>query len=339
MSSGRDTARLRSAADPADAGALLRTIWPLRSRADIARCSKLVRRLVVLGMPVAQASAVAVQVRNLLAFLTARAGRHRQSKTWRITAPDGRSILLPVGDPASRAFKDLVDGYDGFYERALVEFIVQRLGPDDVMVDVGAHVGYVSCFAATTGAAVFAFEIQRELFPLIEEAATINGLDLLRVLHAGAAQAAGLSAIPRSGSTLGGQLTDVKLDGGGFDPGTILQDYVVTVSLDEAFADKPTAPRIVKIDAEGHEIGILRGARRIIERGETTFVVEYHAHMIGSFGHSPEDLFALFDAARWEAFQLDDDGLSPVAGIGDVVPDPHDPNPKLVFQPRRAAGG
>lgn len=339
MTSGRDTARRQAVADPADPGFLLRTIWPLRARADIAQCSKLVRRLLVLGVPVSQTSALAVQVRNLLAFLTNRAGRYRQSRAWRISAPDGRSIQLPVGDPAARAFKDLVDGYDGFYEQALVEFIVPRLGPDDVMVDVGAHVGYVSCFAATTGAAVFAFEIQRELVPLIEEAAVLNGFDLLRVMHAGAAQDAGLSAIPRSGSTLGGQLSDPKVDAAGFDPGTILQDYVVTVRLDDAFAGNEPAPKIVKIDAEGHEIGILRGARRIIARGETTFVVEYHGHLIGNFGHSPADLFALFDAGVWEAFQLDDHGLKPVAGIGDVIPDPHDPNPKIVFQPRRAKSG
>ncbi len=334
MTIGRDAARRQAVADPADPGILLRTIWPLRARADIAPCSKLVRRLLVLGAPMAQTSALAVQVRNLLTFLTTRAGRYRQSKTWQITAPDGRSIVLPVGDPAAKAFKDMVDGYDGFYEQALIEFIVPRLGPDDVMVDVGAHVGYVSCFAATTGAAVFAFEIQRELFPLIEEAAVLNGFDLLRVLHAGAAQEAGLSAIPRSGVTLGGQLSDSKVDAAGFDPWTILEDYVVTVPLDDAFAEKAVVPKIVKIDAEGHEIGILRGARRIIERAETTFVVEYHGHLIGNFGHSPADLFALFDPARWEAFQLDDDGLKPVGGIGDVVPDPHDPNPKIVFQPR-----
>src|SRR3546814_17918314 len=74
------------------------------------------------------------------------------------------------------------------YERALIEFVVPRLRPGDVFVDVGAHVGYVSAFAATTGAAVFAIEIQRELIPLIEQLAALNQFDLLRALHDGASR-------------------------------------------------------------------------------------------------------------------------------------------------------
>src|SRR3546814_1456025 len=92
------------------------------------------------------------------------------------------------------------------YERALIEFIVPRLQPGDVFVDVGAHVGYVSAFAATTGAAVFAIEIQRELIPLIEQLAALNQFDLLRALHAGASRRPGLSMLERVDVTPGGQI-------------------------------------------------------------------------------------------------------------------------------------
>src|SRR3546814_15832225 len=90
--------------------------------------------------------------------------------TWSLPAPNGRVIHFPAADPGAVAFKEMADKHGGAdYERALIEFVVPRLRPGDVFVDVGAHVGYVSAFAATTGAAVFAIEIQRELIPLIEQ--------------------------------------------------------------------------------------------------------------------------------------------------------------------------
>ena len=42
------------------------------------------------------------------------------------------------------------------------------------------------------------------------------------------------------------------------------------------------------------------------------------------------------DQARWALSQLDDDGLRSIAGVADIRPDPRDPNPKLVFEPRMA---
>src|SRR3546814_19537666 len=90
------------------------------------------------------------------------------------------------------------------YERALIEFIVPRLQPGDVFVDVGAHVGYVSAFAAPTGAAVFAIEIQRELIPLLEQLAALDQFDLLRAPQAGASRPTGMSLIACGELTRGG---------------------------------------------------------------------------------------------------------------------------------------
>src|SRR3546814_5748496 len=74
-----------------------------------------------------------------------RAARYATTKTWSLTAPNGRVIHFPAADPGAVAFKEMADKHGGAdYERALIEFVVPRLRPGDVFVDVGAHVGYVS---------------------------------------------------------------------------------------------------------------------------------------------------------------------------------------------------
>jgi FkbM family methyltransferase len=202
-----------------------------------------------------------------------------------------------------------------------------------VFVDVGANVGYISGFAATTGAAVFALEIQRDLLPLIEQMATINGFDLLRVLHVGASTRSGLSMMPRFEGNPATQLDGQTIRFTRNEPTSIVDDFVPMMALDDAFLDPQLLPKLIKIDVEGHEIGVLEGARRIIDAGRSTFIVEFHPHLLLLYQRSAHDLLALFDRSRWRVQQLDDGGLRPVTGVDDIRPDPRDPNPKLVFEP------
>jgi predicted RNA methylase len=61
------------------------------------------------------------------------------------------------------------------HEPSVSRHIAERLQPDDVFVDVGAHVGYFAVLAAKFCKKVFAFEMQRCLMPLIERNINING--------------------------------------------------------------------------------------------------------------------------------------------------------------------
>ena len=115
---------------------------------------------------------------------------------------------------------------------------------------------------------------------------------------------------------------------------SVVDDFVPVMALDEGFCEPGLLPKLVKIDVEGHEISVIEGARRIIEAGRTTFVVEFHPHLIALYQRDATELLAPFDRSRWSVWQLDDDGLRPVTGVDDIRPDARDPNPKLVFEPR-----
>src|SRR3546814_17379611 len=68
------------------------------------------------------------------------------------------------------------------------------------------------------------------------------------------------------------------------DTRSMADDFVPLITLDDAFGRDRLWPTIVKVDVEGHEIAVVEGARRILERRQPIFVIEFHGHLIG---HSP----------------------------------------------------
>ena len=79
---------------------------------------------------------------------------------------------------------------------------------------------------------------------------------------------------------------------------------------------------------------MIEGARSIIAQEQTSFVVEYHPHLIDNYNRTAEQLLDPFPDARWQRSQLTDDGLRPIRSMADLLKDQRDPNPKLVFEPR-----
>jgi len=321
---------------------MLGSYWPPFSRAELMKIPERLRRIVVLGSVVGALPGnvfspqfLIWRVQEAVKFLREQTERYATAKTWSLTAPNGRTVKFPLTSASAVAFRDMAAKYTPYYEKSLVDFLLDRLGPGDVFVDVGANVGYVSAFAATTGAVAYAIEIQRPLIPLIEQLAAINEFDRLRPLHMGLSSGSGLSMIWRSGNNFGAGLEGETNRTITDEPSSITDDFVPMMSLDDAFMGESMLPAIVKIDVEGHEIDVIQGARRIIGLRRTTFVVEYHAHLIAMYGRTADQLTAPFDGEGWRWSQLTDDGLLPIRSMADIRPDPRDPNPKLVFEPRR----
>jgi len=173
--------------------------------------------------------------------------------------------------------------------------LVERLPENCVVVDAGANIGLVAVPVAQEllprGGVVHAFEVQRMMFYALCGSAALNDLENLFVHH----QALG-SAI----GTLGAGRLDYgqPQDFGLFslvDQSAAQPDQVEVVTVDSL-----ALPRLdfFKIDVEGMEIEVLKGARDSIERYLPLAWIEYWKVGI-------DDIKAQFAGLEYEFHTID----------------------------------
>ncbi|HEY4348635.1 MAG TPA: FkbM family methyltransferase, partial [Gaiellaceae bacterium] len=148
----------------------------------------------------------------------------------------------------------------GHYEAESQAFLQAHLKPGDVVYDVGAHHGFFSVCAARLGATVVAFEPAAENVERIRRQARLN-VARIEVVEAAVWDSDSGVALHSGGSSSEWTATEGGL--------------VRSVTIDE-FAATSRPPDFVKIDAEGAESRVLRGATRVLERFRPTVLCECH---------------------------------------------------------------
>lgn len=72
------------------------------------------------------------------------------------------------------------------------------------------------------------------------------------------------------------------------------ESYEVDVVTLDDYADEIPAGRVViKVDVEGREGGVLRGAQKMLSRPDVMLIAEYHRDVMASTGDSVEDVFSV----------------------------------------------
>lgn len=172
------------------------------------------------------------------------------------------------------------------------------------VIDVGAHIGLVSLPVASVlapGGVLVSFEPARANRDLLARHLRINGFESVRV----------------EGSLVGGEdLAEVDFfemeDASGMNsvvPGAMGTEYhavrKVQVSLDAYCERHNLSPEVVKIDVEGAELGVLRGARAMLSRCRPLVFLSVHPRQIALLGESTEALSALIDSLNYDCRQAD----------------------------------
>jgi len=155
-------------------------------------------------------------------------------------------------------------------ESRTAELFTKLLAPGQVVVDVGANVGYYALTAAVgVGSAgrVVAFEPGPATAERLRENAALNNFSNLTVVQAAVSDVSGTSCFQLAQDCEGSSLYSVGED-------TVGSVNARVTTLD-SLADELGLDRVdlVKIDAEGAEVAVIRGARHLLSRADSPKVI------------------------------------------------------------------
>ena len=229
------------------------------------------------------------------------------------TTPTGSHRLtyaFNLASPVQRDMHALLDA-DGFYEPETTILIASVLKPGDVFIDVGAHVGYFSVLAAAlVGPAgqVVSFEPEPGNYAQLSEHIRLNGLTQVLPRHCAAgAQEAVLDLHINADNDGGHALWDVRLHAYNERSRATPRAHPVFVTTLDRVLGAVTRGRVkaIKIDVEGNEHSVLRGARQTLETHQVPYVIaEVNRTGLELLGTSETGLRAFMTMLGYETWLL-----------------------------------
>lgn len=258
------------------------------------------------------------------------------AKARRVEFGDGLNLIFMADHPTAESFLRRFLPGTNLHEPELVAYLKRTVRRGDMIVDLGAHVGYVSCIAAALGAAVLAVEMQPTLIPIIQRNAELNDLWCVHTLCAAIGDRTGLVPSLRNSPSPGFRATLGEWAQGAFPPTNVNHDLIPLLTLDSLFAGGPY-PTLVKVDVEGAEARVLAGAEQTIAAAQTRFMVEVHAHQLELFGDNLAGIASRFPVENWTLAMLTEQGVEPLSREQFLDPDGpvarHAHNAAVLFEP------
>jgi FkbM family methyltransferase len=183
----------------------------------------------------------------------------------------------------------------GTFERAEQDVFARTVRAGDVVYDLGANVGFYTLLAAKlvgpTGRVVAFEPVPRNLGYLRRHLA-LNRCENVTVVAAAVSDRPGRARFRDGPAHTVGTLAD---DG----------EYDVDVVALDGFAGPP--PRVIKIDVEGAEAGVLRGARRVLREVRPIVLLSTHSTAVR------EACLSLLSEARYRAGPMGGDPADLIA--------------------------
>jgi FkbM family methyltransferase len=200
------------------------------------------------------------------------------------------------------------------YEPEVWPAIMAEVREGDVIADVGAHIGlYTLAFAQRVGATghVYAFEPDPASMSLLRRGVELNGVGTTTTALACAAGDGNEKVLFTTGRGSESHVTAGSGESGA---------QIETTSLDEVF-DQARLD-LLKIDVEGYEAHVLRGARRLLgdpDRAPPVIFIEVHPYAWERYGTTAELLLGLLTDCDYQVSDLRGNILSDIQEYGEIV--------------------
>ena len=215
----------------------------------------------------------------------------------RVSLEPGVSLLL---DPDDHVGGDILE--NGCWEAELWAAIERRLPRGGTFVDVGAHIGYHSLKAAARvgeAGCVVAIEANPRTFAQLEENVRASGA-AVTLLHAACLDRETEVELYSAARRNTGGSSVCRANAGR--EGDIQQTDVVAANSLDALLRQVGVDRVdvMKIDVEGAELQVLRGAAETLDRFRPAIVVEFMEHHLKAMGTSVAELSSTIESLGYE---------------------------------------
>jgi FkbM family methyltransferase len=253
---------------------------------------------------------------------------HMIVMTWRRAVGVGNVVETVRGDARWRL--DLNEGIDfaiyllGRFEAETVRAYRRIVKPGDTVLDIGANIGAHTLFLAQAvgnGGNVIAFEPTTYAYHKLLANIGLN-VELARRIRAEQMMLIGDGAKPPaeiySSWPLLARTENQHAKHLGVPMGTqgarhmALDDY-----LDEAGV---AGVRFIKMDVDGHECAVLRGARRLLHRDKPVLLAEIMPYGLAEAGSSLEEMLGLLTAANYRLYRLNGSPLPSDSTLTRYIP-------------------
>jgi FkbM family methyltransferase len=226
----------------------------------------------------------------------------RVEATVGIVQTDTGSLLTITGGPSVKIPETCHgDVQQHFATREAVAELVRFLrdaGAPGCLFDVGANNGLFSvvyCLMHRSNRAV-AFEPSQHLVKRIREMAELNGVaDRLKVVAKAVADSPGERQLMLA--TRGAYVQVAAFEGTAQNEWQSLRIETTTLDL-ESTGD--AVPTVLKIDVEGYEAEVIRGAAKVIATDRPTIFLEVHMNYLEQRGISPVEVTGVLAKADYE---------------------------------------
>jgi FkbM family methyltransferase len=187
------------------------------------------------------------------------------------------------------------------YEPFSLKLIKNFLGPESTLLDIGAHYGAYSIYAASkTGSKVIAIEPVNENFELLNENVKANRLEKkIKTFNVAASNEEGVAEfhIPWASDSAGFHKHPLA--------DTIKKQTVIVKRIDNLTAGKKID--FIKIDTEGHEINVLQGLRKTLsDNPSSVLLIEANPMTLKAAGYTLEELISEISELKKEIYVVDE---------------------------------
>lgn len=190
----------------------------------------------------------------------------------------GIQLVFNTQDSYSKAWFFPRYDYGKIHEPIATRLFIENIGPESVVLDIGAHLGYFTCVSGKLAhrGSVHAFEVDPKCIPLLQGNVSINNLTNCTINNCAVSDHSGVEKIPVFKSP---------------NPGLVINSVsssfleIPAIRIDDYTSKRQLLPDFIKIDVEGAEWKVLNGMHRILQQPNIKLLIEIHVDKLQQHFH------------------------------------------------------